>query len=145
MFDPHYLSKTIKAYRSFLEPIYHDYHLNKIELDILLFLSRFPQYDTAADIVKRRMLAKSNVSTAVNTLYQKGLINKVHRDQNKKTIHLVLLPESDDVVNAGQKAQHLFIDTLKDGLTIEEMIYFETITSKMMQNVDRIIEEEKNV
>jgi len=145
MFDPHYLSKTIKAYRFFLDPIYHSYQLNKIELDILLFLSRFPQHDTAADIVKRRLLAKSYVSTAVNTLYQKGLIDKVHRDENKKTIHLVLLPKSETIVKAGQKAQDLFLDTVKDGLTVEELICFETITSKMMQNVDKIVEEEKNV
>ena len=48
--------------------------LNQAEMDVLLFLANNPPYDTARDIVRRRGLAKSHVSAAVESLAEKGLL-----------------------------------------------------------------------
>lgn len=142
MLVPDYLTKLIKGYRDALEPVHEKYDLSKIELDILLFLANQPDYDTASDIIKRRFLTKSHVSTAVNTLYEKGFIEKEHRNQNKKTVHLVLRPKSKEIISEGREAQKHFFSSLTEGLSEEETDMLEIIARKMMHNLNEILEEE---
>ena len=57
------LPAPIKAlYADCMEPVCHTYHITRMELDILLFLANNPKYDTAAEIIEIRYLAKSHVS-----------------------------------------------------------------------------------
>ena len=44
------------------------------EASIICFLKNNPQLDTAADIVEYKMLAKSHVSQAVESLIQKSML-----------------------------------------------------------------------
>ena len=77
-------------YADFLEPVCKTYHLTRMELDVLLFLANNPDFDTATDIVEKRRLTKSHVSLAVNALVHKGYLSRIFRENNRKTVHLVL-------------------------------------------------------
>ena len=91
--------------------------LNQAEMDVLLFLANNPPYDTARDIVRRRGLAKSHVSAAVESLAGKGLLARVYRDGNRKTVHLELKPSAAGPVARGQALQTAFFDEVLAGLT----------------------------
>ena len=52
------------------------YHLTIIEADIISFLQHNPGKDTAMDIVELRMLSKGAVSKAVESLIQKGILQR---------------------------------------------------------------------
>ena len=82
---------------------------------MLLFLSHHPQQDTAKDIVEIRRLTKSHVSAAVEGLVQRQYLQRLRRPDNKKLIHLVLLPDAMPAVQAGQARQREFFQTLKKG------------------------------
>lgn len=52
---------------------------------------KYPQYNTAADIVKVRKSTKSHVSTSLKLLEDKGLVEKKQSEDNKKHIEIFLL------------------------------------------------------
>lgn len=80
-------------YHKLQSPVLTRYRMTQIELDVLLFLANHPGLDTAKDIVEIRRLTKSHVSAAVEGLSRKGYLLRVRRPDNRKLIHLVLLPE----------------------------------------------------
>ena len=66
-----------KLYTVSLEPVCKQYDLTRMELDILLFLANNPQYDSAKDIIERRKLTKSHVSTSIKSLTKNNYLKPV--------------------------------------------------------------------
>lgn len=69
--------KNITLYYELLtKSVCDKYDLKQMEYDTLMFLYYYPQFNTAADIVKIRKSTKSHVSTSLKVLEEKGLIEK---------------------------------------------------------------------
>lgn len=121
-------------YHKMQVPVLEQYQLTQIELDVLLFLSHHPQQDTAKDIVEIRRLTKSHVSAAVEGLVQRQYLQRLRRPDNKKLIHLVLLPDAAPAVQAGQERQREFFRTLKEGFDPEEVRTLNTLLTRISEN-----------
>lgn len=121
-------------YHKMQVPVLEQYQLTQIELDVLLFLSHHPQQDTAKDIVEIRRLTKSHVSAAVEGLVQRNYLQRLRRPDNKKLIHLVLLPDAAPAVQAGQERQREFFRTLKEGFDSEEVRTLNAMLSRISEN-----------
>ena len=52
------------------------YHLNVIDIRVLLFFYEHKKWDTAKDIVQKAFLTKSYVSKAVDKLIEKGYLER---------------------------------------------------------------------
>lgn len=118
------LSLAKRLYDKTMQPVCDRFQVSRMELDILLFLANHPAYDTAKDMIERRRVTKSHVSTSVGALEARGYLKRMHWEQNKKTIHIQLCPEADDVITMGQKAQKDFFEAILKGVpskTIDEM------------------------
>ena len=101
--------KTITSYYELLSSEVCDrYELTQMEYDILMFLHNNPQHNTAADIVKIRKSTKSHVSTSLKSLENKGLIERIQSEDNKKHISIVLLEKAEFIVQEGIYAQKQF-------------------------------------
>ena len=111
---------TIQLYRSMLAPVAKQHDLTQMELDVLLFLANNPQHDTARDLVEIRHLSKSHVSTAVDALVQRCFLQRDQKPNNKKLIHLKLLPAAFPSVQQGQATQKAFFDQIFKGFTVQE-------------------------
>lgn len=122
-------------YHKMQAPVLEEYHLTQNELDVLLFLSHHPQQDTAKDIVEIRRLTKSHVSAAVEGLSRKGYLLRVRRPDNRKLIHLVLLPEAAPVVADGQASQQAFFQTLGRGFSPQERAQLDALLLRVTENV----------
>ncbi len=109
--------------------------LCQAEMDVLLFLANNPPYDTARDMVRRRGLAKSHVSAAVDSLVGKGLLLRTYRGGNRKVVHLERLPASDELVEQGRRIQAAFFDAILKGMTDEERQAFELILRRIHDNL----------
>ena len=95
--------KVILAYYAqCVKPVCEAYGLTRIEFDILLFLANNPAYDTAADIVRIRMLTKSHVSGALKRLESNGYLCTAYHAGNRKTIHLSLTKKADAIIKEGK-------------------------------------------
>ena len=113
--------KTITSYYELLSGRVCDrYGLTQMEYDILMFLHNNPQHNTAAEIVKVRKSTKSHVSISLKNLENKGLVERIQSETNKKHIEIVLLDKAELIVEAGINAQKEFAQDVLSGLTEEE-------------------------
>ncbi len=115
-----FFSSIQQLYQRSLLPICKEYSLSYMELTILLFLANNPEYDTAADIVRKRHLAKSHVSISIRSLEEKGLLRKEEREGNHRKSHLVLCDKSKTIVQSGQAAQNRFLGILSERISSEQ-------------------------
>ena len=107
--------KTITSYYELLSGEVCDrYELTQMEYDILMFLHNNPQHNTAADIVKVRKSTKSHVSTSLKNLENKGLVERIQSQDNKKHIEIVLLDKAEIIVKAGISNKDVKLDHFMD-------------------------------
>lgn len=128
--------KIIKLYNQMLETICQRYQLSKIEVSIINFLQHNPHKDTAADIVEMHMVAKSQVSGAVELLIQKGLLQRTQDTVDRRRIHLSLLPEALPVTEAICEVRCQFKEVIMDGFTKEECEMYEKFNHRLLTNVE---------
>ena len=121
-----------KSYDCFIQPVMDKYSMTRIEIDILMFLANNPQYSTASDIVNKRMLTKSHVSYALNTLEQNGYIHREYRN----TAYIVLLKKAEDIIADGKKAQLEYGKKVSEGIDREQ---FREILMQMSENLNKSI------
>ena len=127
----------IKAlYEMYSGPVRAKYGLTRMEYSVLLFLSRNPSYDTASAIVEARQFAKSHVSSAVNTLEEKGLITREHRDSNNKTIHLKLTGQAEPILREAEDAAERYKNCLIKGFSEEELLQMSDYFEKICRNAE---------
>lgn len=105
------------------------------ELDVLLFLANHPGLDTARDISELRGLTKSHVCKSVESLVERGFLAGRQDRQDRRLVHLSLLPPAQPVVEAAQAAQGRFTEVLYRDVTDEERAVLERILEKIEKNV----------
>ena len=136
--------KTITSYYELLSGEVCDrYGLTQMEYDILMFLHNNPQQNTAAEIVKIRKSTKSHVSTSLKKLENKGLVEKIQSENNKKHIEIVLLDQAKLIVEAGTDVQKQFAQTVFSGLTVEEKQMCIRIFDKICNNAEENLRKHK--
>lgn len=123
-----------------VDPVCKKYRINRTELDILLFLANNPQYDTAADIVEIRYLAKSHVSISIKELEQLGYLEGRYLEGNHKTIHLVVKDTAKEVITDGRMAQQEFFNILFHGIKQKEMEQARSFFNQISQNIRNHLE-----
>lgn len=114
------LSLLKRLYDQTVEPVARSHDITRMELDILLFLANNPSFDTAADMVERRQLTKSHVSTSIADLVAREFLERFFRDGNKKLVHLRLLDAASPIITEGRQAQQRFFAAILAGFTPEQ-------------------------
>jgi DNA-binding MarR family transcriptional regulator len=79
-----------------------------------------PGYDTARDIVELRGLTKSHICQSVDGLTRRGWLSGVQDGQDRRRVHLSLLPAAQTAVAAAQAVQRDFFVRLYRGVSQEE-------------------------
>ena len=131
--EQHALARSL--YGDCLEDVCKTHGMTRMEMDILLFLANNPRYDTAADMVEIRQLAKSHVSMAVKTLTERGMLTRHYKSGNRKTVHLRLTKKADPIVQDGKKAQEKFVSILYAGFSGEEVQQCRELFCKIRENI----------
>ena len=116
----------MKLQEKYLESIRIDYKLSRIEVIIITFLHNNPVHD---------MLQRGNVSTAIDSLADKGYLTR-HPDTNdKRIIHLKLSDRSIPVVHAIEKKQDELISCIFEGFSDDEKKNFASYNKRLYDNV----------
>ena len=135
--------KTITSYYELLSGRVCDrYGLTQMEYDILMFLHNNPQHNTAAEIVKVRKSTKPHVSISLKNLENKGLVERIQSETNKKHIEIVLLDKAELIVEAGINAQKEFAQDVLSGLTEEEKRMCINVFNKICNNAEEHLKEQ---
>lgn len=132
----HYASGEY-LYEQITASVCQKYDLTRMEFTVLMFLANNPKFDTAAQIVKYRRLTKSHVSLAVRALLERRLLLGEDGVEDRRTIHLSLTEDADEIVEDGRKKQKEFYETIFSGFSPEELEQIGLI----MQRIDRNIKD----
>ena len=124
-----------KLYTKKILEVAGKYNMNKVEVDILLFLNNNPQYDTAKDIVEVRGIAKSYVSKSIDKLVEKKLISLNVDKKDRRIIHLKVESSANTVIKEALEAQKNYVDTVYNGISKEEKDILKPIIYKMIKNI----------
>ncbi len=134
---------AIKAlYSKCVEGVCVKHNITRMELDILLFLANNPCFDTATDIIEVRYLSKSQVSSSIKLLEQRGCLRKEYLESNRKTAHLKICEGASDIIHDGQAAQEKFISIMLDGFSQEEIDSMKKHNDHILRNINAYLKEE---
>lgn len=131
-----------ESYEATTRPICRKHGLTASELDILLFLANHPHYDRASEIVKRRFIAKSQVSASVASLQGKGYLTVCAVPGDRRTSRLALTEAANAAVTDGKAAQERFFSALLDGFSEDERLQMLHRFDRMIENLNRFLQEE---
>jgi len=84
---------------------------------------------------------KSHVSSALRSLEGKGLLRREFRNNDRRTVHLVIEEPAWPAVQKGLEAQERFLSLLSDGITEAERSELERVMEKLGENALRALEE----
>lgn len=124
-----------KLYEKIGAPVCVEYGLTHVERDIMLFLANNPDYDTATQIVEVRMLAKSHVSTSIESLVKKGFLRREPDPHERRLIHLRIEPAAEPLIQAARQKQREFGEILYRGFSIEEACQLEALMDRVAANI----------
>ena len=134
------IRRIVKLYDSMLKPVCERYALALIEATIISFLYNNPGRDTAADIVEYRMLSKGNVSQAVESLIQKGLLQRCQDTRDRRRIHLSLTGKARPITDEIERVRQIFQDQIFRDFSEEEERQFVRYNERIAENIKKAAE-----
>lgn len=130
--DNIYASKGL--YQELLGPVCRKYDLTDSEVIILLFLAEKEDV-TATDIVLSRRLKKSVVSVSLKDLHDRGLIESRYLDGNRRSVHLKVTDDADEIIAEARNVQDEYYEILTEGLSREEKNSLKACLKKVNENI----------
>ena len=106
------LSLIANSYSEAEKAVMEQYGMTAIEVDVMLFLANNPQFDTAAEIVSVRRIAKSHVSMAVSKLTARGFLKKLRDEKDRKKIHLRITENASPMAAVSERFPNLHSEGL---------------------------------
>ena len=136
MYDPLVSSRQARLlYARMFQPLAQQYDLTQPEIDILLFLYNNSELNTARDIAAHRGLAKSNVSTAIDSLRGKGYVRVEDDPHSRRVRRLFLCEEKQPVLLELKKCQDGYLYALLNGFTEKEAETLFVLLTRMAENI----------
>ena len=135
------LRRVMRLYDAMLRPICRRHQLTVMEANIISFLHNNPGRDTAADIVELRTLPKSNVSQAVDSLAEKGLLLRRQDSRDRRRLHLALTPAAGPITRDVDEARARFRRQLFHNFSPEERECFFQLNQRLADNAETQREE----
>lgn len=127
-------AKIIKKDRQACMKSVAEYALAPNEIDVLMYLSNNPSFNTAKDICSYRGISKSLVCHSVDTLCNRGYITIKQDDKDRRVDRLTLSESSMPIVEKLNKARKEFYASLYQGLSKEEIKIFQSVLETMIKN-----------
>lgn len=130
--------KARKKMHNFLEKRIKEYNLTSNQIDVLIFIKRNKEYNTAKDIVEYIGVSKGLVSRSIDDLLKRGYITACEDKNDKRKLRLFLTGEGEKIVNIIEEYDREFFEMLTSNITKEEMEVHASIINKIVTNLKNI-------
>lgn len=117
------------------------YGLTQNEIDVLLFLKKHPNIDTAADIASCCSLSRSLVCKSVEALLRIEYLVVLTDKQDRRYLHLKLTDQAIQVLRELETRHTQFWEALMRDISQEEILLFKQVLCKMRRNLERVEED----
>lgn len=131
-----YGSKFRKLYEKQIAELFSDYHLKKIDVEILYFLHSSGNNNTSKDIVHLNMFTKGHISQSVDRMEKQNLIKLVRDGNDRRCSHLVLTRQADEIIDRIVILRKKLKDIIFNGLSEDEMAELSSISKKIEKNIN---------
>lgn len=131
-----------ETYLKAISPVCLKYNITTAEFDILLFLANNPEFDRATDIVEKRFMVKSQVSTSVAGLEKIGFIKRTYKENDRRTVHLTVTDSAENIIAEGKKAQQLFFEKILYGFSNKKKETMKQNFACLTENMRKFIKEQ---
>ena len=117
----YYFRLGLNLYEKVTLSVREKYGLSYMEFVVLLFIANNSEYKKASDIVEILGIAKSHVSETLNTLEEKGLVERKRDTQDKRSSILEVRERAKDIREGGRRAQKEYHDLVFGSLSDDEL------------------------
>ena len=116
-----FVQKLKKFYEGQLMPIMTSYNLTKNQIDIILFFTNNPQYNTLSEIVEHRVLAKSQVSASIDDLCSRGLMVKELDGGDKRSYKLIIDSSASEIQRLSKAVQQKAVQEMMNNIKSKDL------------------------
>ncbi len=119
------------------EHIMQEYDLRPVELDILAFLRKEKEVDTAKGIIERKHLSKAHISKSIENLRNGGFIQIIEDENDHRILHIRLTEKSNEVINKMNQIYSECKDIMQRGIDSDELAVVKRVITKINENINR--------
>lgn len=128
--------KIKKYYEKMYSKVRKSYNLTQNEIDVLIFLKRHPDMDTAGEIACGQSLSRSLVCKSVESLLDNQYLIAAEDREDRRYLHLKLTERAEALLRELLQVREDFWSILKHNITREEMDIFLRVFDQMEQNLE---------
>lgn len=128
-----------KAYDTLCEVIAENHNMTRVEVDILAFIAANPQYNTARDIAGYRMIAKSHVSKAIDTLMARGYLRSEPDRIDRRKIRLYPTEAASEIMETILSQTSFFAEELVRGFSEEDKVLLSRLSVRIAENARNMV------
>lgn len=119
-----------------VEPIIQEYDLRPVELDILVFLRKERNVDTAKGIIERKHFSKAHISKSIENLRLGGFIQVTEDENDHRILRISLTDKSNEVISRVTEIYAECREIMQRGISPEELEVIKRVILKMNDNIN---------
>ena len=120
--------------------LHAEYGLKKIDIQILQYLSKAGQYNTAKDIVALGLFTKGHVSQSLTNLKARGLVDAVQDTDDARCVHIQLNSVAYDVIDQIDTIYERILSVMFQGIAEEDLETFKKVGQQIVKNINAYVE-----
>lgn len=129
-----------KLYERKFECFMQQYHLRKIDVEILTYLYFCGEHNTARDIQKLGLFTKGHISQSLERLVQEQLVFTEHDVRDRRVVHLSLGEKAIPIIQEAKKVKMELFEQVFRGITDDEKEVLVRVARKVWNNITNELE-----
>ena len=124
---------------NYVKNLREKYGLKRTEIEVLYYLSRSGEYNTAKDVAMSLHINKGHISQTAESLSQKGYISALKDANDHRVVHYKITEESGRVAEEIDDSIDKLYKALFAGISAEDRDALRRIAAQMTRNIDQIM------
>ncbi len=116
-----------------------EYHLKKVDIEVLYYLSESTDGNTPTDIYRKLKLNRGHVSQAIDNLYRRKLIIAVPDKGDRRYTHYLVSDSAGTIIEEIAKIKRELDQQIFKGISQEEMAAYQKTTGKICRNIQELL------
>lgn len=121
------------------ETVKKEFHLKKVDLEVLYYLSVCNHDNTPTDIYKRLKLNRGHVSQAIDSLTKGGYIVAISDADDHRSVHYVPTAFAEPLIHRIAMLREELDHKIFAGITEQEIAIYKDVTYKILRNIENQI------
>lgn len=113
--------------------------LKRVEVEVLYFLSRYPEKNTMKDICGHLQMNKGHISTVMDSLAKQEYIIQQKDENDRRYMHYFPTEKADEIIEKTTALWEHMMAHLTKNVTGEELAVFEKVAVIIGGNIEKML------